>query len=239
MPRDRIIYLPGLLGHPELSPALASMAAAGHEVIVPDLPGFAGRAGFVAPDNHLGWLTATWDAVDTALGDDRSPCHVVGASVGGMLAAELAIFRPELVKTLTLIAPFGIADADRLGFDLYATPAVERMAHVFAKGAPDAFINQYADRGVEEAPVAAYIMQIAMASLTWPLGDRGLAGRIHRIGAPTLVLWGDLDEILPVSLAARWSRDALVLTGAGHLAEWDVPTAVQAALAGFVAAHES
>ena len=39
-----------------------------------------------------------------------------------MIAAELAALRPEVVARLALLAPFGIADADNLGFDLYAHP---------------------------------------------------------------------------------------------------------------------
>lgn len=102
------MYLPGIGGHPGMSPAMIQIVAAGYEVIVPELPGFAGRSGFQPPDDYLGWLVGTWDAVDAALGGDCSPCHVIGASAGGMLAADLAVFRPELVRSLTLIAPFGI-----------------------------------------------------------------------------------------------------------------------------------
>ena len=80
---------------------------AGWDVVVPELPGFDGRSGFRPPDDHLGWLTVVWDALDAT---GALPCPVVGASVGGMLAADLAVFRPEAVTALALLAPFGIFD---------------------------------------------------------------------------------------------------------------------------------
>ena len=78
------------------------------------------------------------------------------------------------------------------------------MAHLFAKGVPDAFANRFAHLGPEEAPVASYLSDVAAANILWPLGDRGVAKRLHRITAPRLTLWGDLDEVNPVTNAAAW-----------------------------------
>ena len=77
--------------------------------MIPAVPGFAGESGFEAPTDYLGWLVATWDAIDASGALDDGPVPVVGASVGGMLAAELAALRPEVVAKLVLLAPFGIA----------------------------------------------------------------------------------------------------------------------------------
>jgi pimeloyl-ACP methyl ester carboxylesterase len=120
----RLVYLGGLAGTPELSPALAPLVADGWEIVLPDLPGFNGRSGFRPPASYLDWLTITWDALDTC---GALPCPVIGASVGAMLAAELAAFRPEAVTALVLLAPFGIADDAHPGLDLYALPAAERL----------------------------------------------------------------------------------------------------------------
>ena len=150
-----------------------------------------------------------------------------------MIAAELAALRPEAVTGVALLAPFGIADAANPGFNLYGTPAGERMGHLFAKSVPDAFANRFAELGPEEAPVAGYLSDVAAANLLWPLGERGLAKRLHRIGVPRLMLWGDLDEVNPVSNAAAWGG-AEVIAGGGHLAEWDAPDQVAAALLDFL-----
>jgi pimeloyl-ACP methyl ester carboxylesterase len=231
MPADRrLIYLFGLAGHAELSPAMRAVEQAGWEVVVPSVPGFDGVAGFQPRDEYLDWLTTFWDAVDAT---GALPCPVVGASVGGMMAAELAALRPEAVTGVALLAPFGIADAASPGFNIYATPSSERMGHLFAKGVPDAFANRFAHLGEEEAPVASFLSDVASANILWPFGERGLAKRLHRITAPRLTMWGDLDEVNPVSNAAAWGG-AQVIAGAGHLLEWDAPDQVAASVLDFL-----
>ena len=231
MPR-RLLYLPGLAGDPGESPVLASLRADGWDVVHVSVPGFDGAPGFSAPDTYLDWLTIVWDAIDAT---HVTPCPMVGASVGGMLAAEFAIFRPEAVTALVLLAPFGIADENNLGVDIYALPAAERVGHLFAKGVPAPFVDRFAEKGAEEAPVARYLCDIAAASLVWPIGDRGTANRLHRLRCPRLVIWGEQDELLPAELAARWGGTD-VIAGAGHLLEWDTPDEVTARVRPFLAA---
>lgn len=225
-----LVYLFGLAGHAELSPAMHAVEAAGWEIAVPSVPGFDGVPGFQPRDEYLDWLTTFWDSIDAT---GSLPCPVVGASVGGMIAAELAALRPEAVTGVALLAPFGIADAANPGFNLYGTPSRERMVHLFAKGVPEAYTNRFAHLGAEEAPVAGYLSDMAAANILWPLGERGLRKRLHRIAAPRLTLWGELDEVNPVSNAAAWGG-AHVVAGAGHLVEWDAPGQVSAALLDFL-----
>ena len=233
---QQFVYLCGIAGLPAPSPALEVLAGTGWEVVVPDLPGFDGRAGFQPPDDYLGWLTVVWAALDAT---GALPCPVVGASVGGMLAADLAALRPEAVSALALLAPFGIFDETHPGLDLYALPATERMAHLFAKDVPEPFVDRFGHLGPDEGPVARYICDVAAASLVWPLGDRGNARRVHRLPGPTLLLWGDQDELLPIAVSARWTEAAGVpveiVAGAGHLLEWDAPEEVATRLAEFLA----
>lgn len=233
--RERLVYLCGIAGHPAASPALAIVEGAGWEVVVPELPGFDGRSGFRAPDDHLGWLTVVWDALDAT---GALPCPVVGASVGGMLAADLAVFRPEAVTALAMLAPFGIFDETNPGLDLYAVPTAERMEHLFAKGVPEPFVERFGHLGPDDGPVARYLSDVAAASLVWPLGDRGQTHRIHRVTCPALVLWGEEDELLPAATSARWAEaggfPVEVVSGAGHLLEWDAPDAVGDRLVAFL-----
>jgi pimeloyl-ACP methyl ester carboxylesterase len=231
-----VVYLGGIAGNPARSPALDILAADGWDIVVPDLPGFDGRPGFQAPDDYLGWLTIVWDALDAT---EALPCPVLGASVGGMLGADVAALRPEAVTALALLAPFGIFDADHPGLDLYAVPTAERMSHLFAKGVPEPFADRFGELGPDEGPVARYLSDVAAASLLWPVGDRGLASRLHRIGCPTLLMWGDQDELLPVGASTAWARvaPAEVVVGAGHLLEWDAPEDVGRRVAAFLAAR--
>jgi pimeloyl-ACP methyl ester carboxylesterase len=229
-----IVYLPGIAGDTGVSPALQQLADDGRRVVIPNIPGFNGETGFTPPTDYLDWLVVVWDAIDATGVLADGAVDVIGASVGGMLAAELAVLRPEAVNRLALLAPFGIADETNLGFDLYATRSTERLAHLFAKGVPEQVAMRFARFGDEEAPVATYLADIAAASLVWPLGDRGVAKRLHRITCPKLVLWGGQDELLPSGLGEAWGG-ATVIDGAGHLMEWDTPDEVAAALRSFLA----
>src|SRR5512143_3691757 len=106
--KKQLVYLFGLAGHTGLSPAMRAVEAAGWEIVVPKVPGFDGASGFQPRDEYLDWLTTFWDALDAT---GALPCPVIGASLGGLLAAELAALRPEAVTGLALLAPLGIADA--------------------------------------------------------------------------------------------------------------------------------
>jgi pimeloyl-ACP methyl ester carboxylesterase len=103
------------------------------------------------------------------------------------------------------------------------------MGHLFAKGVPEPFVERFGELGPDEGPVARYLCDMAAASLLWPLGDRGVDRRLHRIACPRVALWGDQDELLPVGTSALWSRGGVpveVVPGAGHLLEWDAPEEV-------------
>lgn len=226
-----LIYLPGMGGNVGPSPALQQLD--GFEIVIPEVPGFLGEPDFEAPTQYLDWLAATWDAIDASGAAANGPVPIVGASVGGMLAAELAALRPEIVDRIALIAPFGIADEANPGFDLFSERGPDRLPHLFAKGIPDAFAHRFAERGEEEAPVATYIVDVASAALTWPLGDRGTAKRLPRIRCPRLVIMGGQDELIPPSIGDRWGG-ATVIDGAGHLVEWDCPDEVADQLRSFL-----
>jgi pimeloyl-ACP methyl ester carboxylesterase len=229
--RVRVIYLPGVAGHPGPSPAFEQLDV---ELVVPDVVGFDGRAGFESPPDYLGWLTALWDALDAT---GALPCPVVGASVGGMLAADFAAFRPEAVTRLALLAPFGIFDADHPNTDLFAMSASARLETLFAGDVPAPFTEVFAERGPEEQLMSQHIVSVAAASLLWPLGDQRLATRVHRIRVPSMLVWGSDDAVVPVASAERWPTDeTVVVPGAGHMVEWDAPAAVAEALGAFLGA---
>jgi pimeloyl-ACP methyl ester carboxylesterase len=228
---DRVLYLHGIAGLPARSPALDVLVADGVDVIAPVLPGFGGEPGFDAPADHLGWLARAWDVIDAT---GALPCAVVGASVGGMIAAELAVLRPEAVERLALLAPLGLWDDSIGGEDLFAVPAPMRHALLFAGEVPDAFTSAFAERGAEEQPVAQHVAWVAAASLVWPLPDRGLGNRLHRVRCPTLVVWGDEDRVAPVGYADRWPGERVLVAGAGHLVEWDAPDNVAKSLRDFL-----
>ena len=216
--------------HPALSPALVQVADAGWDIVVPSSPAStAGRASRPPTTTSAGSPRRGTRSTPPA----RCRARSIGASVGGMLAAELAALRPEAVTALALLAPVRHLRCRRPGHRPYAEPAVDRMPHLFAKGVPEPFVDRFGELGPDEGPVARYLSDVAAASLVWPLGDRGQASRLHRLRCPRLALWGDQDELLPVGTSAQWVAGGVpveIVAGAGHLLEWDAPGEVGARL---------
>jgi pimeloyl-ACP methyl ester carboxylesterase len=64
--------------------------------------------------------------------------------------------------------------------------------------------------------------QACTGKFVWPIADRGLSRRIHRIAAPTLIVWGDVDRIIAPVYAEEFARRIAgarieVIEHAGHL----------------------
>jgi pimeloyl-ACP methyl ester carboxylesterase len=73
----------------------------------------------------------------------------------------------------------------------------------------------------------------------WPIPDKGLRKRLHRIEAPTLLLWGDTDQVNPVIYVEEWQRRikgaAVKLLPGGHMLVHESPDAAAAAVKEFLA----
>jgi pimeloyl-ACP methyl ester carboxylesterase len=91
-----------------------------------------------------------------------------------------------------------------------------------------------------EWPIEQTRAAVAAARIFWPLGNTRLDRRLPLIKAPTLVLWGEHDRLLPrsyagvVAAAVGAGAETRIIPGAGHLAELDKPDEVAAAILGFV-----
>lgn len=231
-------YLAGLGGLPRWSPFLDRLAER-RRVIVPSIPGFPGGLGHERLDTTEDWIAATLDLLEAA---GLEGANLVGASVGGMLAAEAAAFSRATVKRLVLIAPFGLYDASEPVADLFARAPLELSAIWTSK--PEALAERFAPPAdaerLEEFQMELYRANVATARLVWPFGDRGLAKRLHRITAPTLLVWGSADRVVPASYAKRFAdkirgrTQVRSIEGAGHLADADEPEAVARAVLEFL-----
>lgn len=230
-------FLGGLRGLPRWIPFLERLAR-GRRVIAPSLPGFPGATGHQHLDDLPDWLAATLDLLE-ASGLEGS--DLIGASVGGALAAELAAFSRASVRRLVLIAPLGLFDASEPVADLFALRKSEVSALLSSRPeALDAFLAPPEDEDEIEWQVVQARAQEAAARLLWPIGDRGLAKRLHRIQAATLLLTGSEDRVLPPSYAKRFADGlgglvhVLQIEGAGHLLELDAPDATADATLAFL-----
>jgi pimeloyl-ACP methyl ester carboxylesterase len=231
--------LSGLLGYPAWTPFLEALAAK-RRVIVPSLPGHPGGGDFRTLDELADWVVATQELLEAAGLDGAD---LVGLGPGAALAAEANAFSPGLSKRLVLIAPFGLFDEREPVADFWAKRAVELPATLSAK--PAEFAAQVLAPPPGADLIEFQVQQVrsleAAARLLWPFGDRGLAKRLHRITAPTLLVWGGEDRIVPASYAKRFASGISGRTrirsipGAGHRADFDAPQALAKAVLGYLA----
>ncbi len=220
-------------------PPVLDRLAARCTVYAPFHPGVQGSRGVETLDDLLD-LTLAYDELLGALG--LSGAHLVGHFFGGMIAAELAAVFPGRAHRLALVSPLGLWRDDAPSADVVILPA-EELARALWRD-PDAPVARaWAALPEGDAEnVAAQIESIqrrsAMAKFVWPIPDKGLQKRLHRIVAPTLVVWGEADHANPVVYAEDWQRRikgaALKLLPGGHMVLHEAPAAAAEAIAGFL-----
>ena len=233
-----LLYLFGIAGHPAPSPLIAHARSRRVERRRPSHQGVRRRARDFVARRRLPRLAhgPVWDAIDAS--GVRLPCPVVGASVGGMLAVDLAALSARGRDAHSPCSrPSASSTTPTKASTSTPCPTPDRMEHLFAKGVPEPFVDRFSELGPDDGPVARYLSDVAAANLLWPLGDRGQASRLHRIRCPRLSLWGEQDELLPPGVSARRVEGGVpaeVIDGAGHLLEWDVPDQVGARVVAFL-----
>ena len=234
-----LVFLHAGGGLDPADPFLAELAAS-HSIYAPVAPGFADLADLdEIRDVHE--LALHYDDVLEALGLDGVP--VVGHSFGGMTAAELAAHVPKRVSRLVLIAPVGLWNDDYQVADIFATLPPDLPALLFADTSHPA--AQAMLSGADGEPDMEAIVQLVsglttLAKFMFPIPDRGLSRRLYRIEAPTLVLWGAEDALVPARyaddfVAAIPDARKVVVDGAGHAVTLERPEEALAAVAGFLA----
>ena len=231
-------FLAGLGGLPAWLPALDALAKS-RKVVAPSLPGFPGGGDYEPLDDIFDWSLAAIDLVEAA---GLKGCDLVGASVGAALAAEVAALRPDLVRRLVLIAPFGLFDATVPLADVFAQkPGAQSSVLSVDPAAYDAYGRRPNDADELDWTLMQARAEMAAARILWPLGETGLRKRLCRIAQPTLIIWGADDRVIPPSYAAMFAKaiagktKIVTIPGAGHKVEFDAPEAVAAAIAEFVA----
>jgi pimeloyl-ACP methyl ester carboxylesterase len=206
-----------------------SLLAAGHRLIVPSHPGF-GRSSL--PD----WLDTCDDIayVHLALMDRLGlpQVDVIGCSIGGWIAAELATKSPERVRRMVLVAPEGVkvGPVDRLDIpDIYALPAdeLERISY----HDPEKMRLDPSQLSDEQLAIRLRNRETT-ALLVWEpyMHNPKLRHRLHRISAPTLFLRGESDGLVSADYLAAYAKllpNARVETmgAAGHSPHLEQPEA--------------
>lgn len=174
------------------------------DTIVPEHPGFGDTP---LPDTLEGFddLVLHYDALFRNL-QLTGPIHLVGHSLGGWIAANLAIFYPTRFSSLTLLQPAGLRMPEAPMGDAFRWSPEEALEALFS-GVGTKYLD-YLDTGDPvEGAVKAYEESITYARLTWnPRYDYKLDHRLARVIAPTTVIGFADDKYIPVAHAKRWAE---------------------------------
>ena len=171
-------------------------------VYAPVHPGFGPSEGIDHIDDIIDLALYYHDLMDE-LGIESA--HIVGHSLGGMLAAELAALCSHRVRRLVLSNPVGFWRDEEPVLDFISLPPNELIPYVIHDPESEAMSAAFPTPESDDAMVEA-LFQRTQAFTTagkflWPIPDKGLKRRIHRIQAPTLIIWGESDGLVPVSYA--------------------------------------
>jgi pimeloyl-ACP methyl ester carboxylesterase len=217
-----LLYLHGAGGLLGVDPFLEDLAN-DFKVIAPHLPGYGESTGAEHIDDILDVILFHHQLLDE-LG--VASAHVVGHSMGGMIAAEFAALDVHRVKKLVLVTPAGFWLDEHPIPDVFAMEPPELVAHLFHD--PQSPIAQMfttipEDMKLLEEMYVERIKRFTQASkFLWPIPDRGLKKRAWRIAAKTLVVMGGSDRLIPPVYANEFTSriknsSAVTIPETGHL----------------------
>lgn len=229
-----VVFLHGA-GQLVWTPFLETLARE-HTVFAPEHPG--------ANQNDLLHLRDIWDLVlyyDELLDALGLPTTaLVGHSFGGMVAAELAANSRHRIDRLVLVAPVGFWRDDAPVPDIAVLPPhrlVELMLH--DPSSPLA-ATMTPPRDDPQALFEAAVRMASVMHFIWPLPDKGLKRRIHRVNAPTLLIWGAQDRVVSPVYAEEFTsrlRDSRLelIENAGHVPHLEQASATSGHVLKFLA----
>jgi pimeloyl-ACP methyl ester carboxylesterase len=238
---DPVVFLHGAAGL-QWDSFLDGMAAQ-FSVYAPEHPGTTlGDPDGIRSLDDLWDLVLYYDELFDALGLDAPA--VIGHSFGGMVAAEIAATFPARVSRLVLISALGLwrDDAPVPNYMVLSPEELVPLAVADPNGPVAAAMLAPPDLESEAGQTAVIQSTWSMActgKFVWPIPDRGLHKRLHRINAPTLIVWGHQDRIVKSVYAEEFQRAiggsrVEVLEGAAHMPHLEQTDRVLASVTGFL-----
>jgi len=196
-----------------------------YTVYAPDHPGTGATARDAIDEVRDLWeLVLIYDELLDSLGLTSVP--VIGSSFGGMMACELAAQRRERITKLVLLSPIGLWREDAPIAQYMLTRPEELLSLLFENldAEPVKELLQLPE-DPDELAVALADSVWAMGTtgkFVWPIPDKGLSRRLHRVTAPTLIIWGKQDRLVSSVYAEEFARrlDSArveIIDGAGHV----------------------
>jgi pimeloyl-ACP methyl ester carboxylesterase len=213
-----LLFLHGASGAPAVLPFMEKLAQR-FDVLVPEHPGYGLSA-------EPGWLDNIHDAayfyLDFLKRLDLRRVTVLGSSMGGWMAMEMAVRDTSRIKSLVLVSPAGVRAPGVQPADIFLMSPEDLVRRLFHD-------QKFAEQRLAE-PVTPESIDLSLknrhttARLAWEprLHDPHLPKWLHRIDVPVKIIWGEEDRILPVQMLDAYRKllpraDVTVIRNAGHL----------------------
>jgi pimeloyl-ACP methyl ester carboxylesterase len=235
-----LLVLHGELGVPGWLRAYEQLAQH-FTVYVPSLPGFGQSARpdwIVSVRDLAAWVT--WVVRDLKL---SQPLPVIGFSLGGWIAAEIATVNASLFTKMVLVGAAGLKPETGEVWDYFVHSSRDAFAQAFCDPAQASEYAQYYGRAwTPEEETQAELNREMAARLLWKpyMRSHTLPSLLRGVATPTLVVWGREDAIVPVDVCQRFVRAipgamTKVLDRCGHMPEMEQPDAFARAVLDFLA----
>lgn len=204
---DAVLFIhgsgPGASGHSNFKQNYPEFVAAGHRVLVPDLPGY-GASDKPETDYTLDFFVDALFGLLDAL--DIPRCTLVGNSLGGAIAIRMALLQPQRITRLVLMAPGGLMEKEQYYLQM---EGIQKMGAAFANGELNDAAGmrrllslqlfdaaQISDETVNER--VAVVKEQPRCVLT-RMQVPNLSAQLAELGCPILGFWGMNDKFCPAS----------------------------------------
>ena len=231
-----IVFFHGAGGLLTDNPFLDQLAARYH-VFAPELPGYGESTGEDLLEDMLDFTLHGGDVV-AALGLTKP--HLIGHSMGGMIAAEMAAIAPNDIGKLVLAAAAGLWIEEHPIPDIFALLPGQLVELLFQDPAKGQLLltggADFSDMEVFKEFYLAQQRRLAMAGkILFPIPNRRVSKRLYRITAPTLILWGEGDRLIVPAYAERWAAlipgaKVEMVPDAAHMLPYEQPQAFVSAV---------
>ena len=217
-----LVYLHGFNGFEEWPSFLEELEQDFH-IYVPSHPGISNSDGLDKIDD-LWDLILFYEELINELNIDNTV--LIGHSYGGMVAAELASQIGNRISKMILVDSLGLWLNKKPIPDIFMLTPSER--HEISWHNPYSEIAQFYENSFynglnkDESNLERTKTLMAIGKFCWPIPDKGLQKRIHRINAPTLLVWGEHDRIVPPEYGHSFQRQIsgstlAIIEDSGHI----------------------
>ncbi len=236
-----IVFFHGAGGLAPREPVLESLGER-FLVLAPVWPGYGEEPGEDQLEDMLDFALHGWDLVE-ALGLTERP-HLMGHSMGGMIAAEMAAINPQGLDRLVLLAAAGLWLDSHPIPDLFAMMPHElaRVLFVDAEAGERVLTGGLDFNNLEALKQFLVLNSRRMGTagkILFPIPNRRVAKRLYRLTSDTLVVWGEQDGLIPPVYGERWTEllpyaKLERIDQASHMLLWEQPAAVVEKIDGFL-----